>query len=278
LPERTRDKLQFANDKRARTCLTVSTLLFSCLTCFLGIIVILQVFLLFSDLNIGQERSAPTPTALALAQAANPYPTQTPYPTHTPNPPCPVCADCPALPTPKPTSACTPCPPTPTPTATSLATNTPRPQPATPTPTDTPAPTEAPKSQYDFDIKEIDHLPYPHCDKNSFVVFNAYITDANGDPVGGYRLQGVNAGGTTAPPSSPSSREWGYDIGFGESWRHDTNVKYELPGGWTAGGWSIFVIDENGKQISPAFNWTLDPTCHNLAWVWFVPWGTVESQ
>jgi hypothetical protein len=260
--------------------MTVSSLFFTCLTCSLGVVVVLQIFLFVYEqgvIDLGLEWPAQAPTALAQVDA--PYPTQTSYPTHTPYPPCPACADCPDTPTPVPATACATCPPTPTPTAVPLPTNTPKPQAPAPAPTATPAPTEeapeptaTPESQYKFEVGQVDYLPPPHCDTNVFVSLQGLISDADGNPYGDYRLQAVNYSGLTVAPSPLSSYKPGYDIGFGDAWQHRTNIKYELPGGWDAGTWEIFVIDENGEQISPPFRWVLNPDCHNPAWVWFIPW------
>jgi hypothetical protein len=201
-----------------------------------------------------------------------PAATRTPRPTFTPGGfvarlttpvPTPVPTDTPTI-TPTYTATSTPSPTrTPTPTYTA----TPRPPTRTPTPA---PPTDTPTPEFPFRIGTMEFLPPPNCDTNWFVIMEGRIVDAKDNPIKGYRVQGINSAGTVAPPSLPSG-----EMGFSrpqeqDLWRHRINFKYELPGTYDGSTWHIWVIGEDGSQLSPVFDWTLNSDCHNPAFVQFV--------
>jgi hypothetical protein len=235
--------------------LLVAVALVTFLSCLVGVLAARTLRPTFILARPSSPLSSPAPT---------PYPTQTPYPTHTP---CVTCAPCPPTaalyPTPSPRS-CTPCPPTATPT------NTGQPVALPPTPTPTPAgPTATATSEYLFSVGETAFLPPPNCDTNWMPILEGRIVDASDVSVKGLRVQGVNSSGQAADPSPPSG-ELAWSTPHGGSWQHRINFKYELPGTYDGSTWTFFVIDENNRQISESFAWTLNPDCHNPAFVEFI--------
>jgi hypothetical protein len=241
---------------QATAVLLVAVALVTCTSCLVGVLVARTLRPTFI---LAGPSSPPTPST------PTPYPTQTPYPTHTPV--CAICEPCPPEATPYPTATprpCTPCPPTVTPTGTR--------KPAALLPTSTPTsaePTATATPEYLFRVGLTDFLPPPNCDTNWFPILEGRIVDAGDFRIKGLRVQGVNSSGLVAPPSEPSG-EMAWSTPHGGPWQHRINFKYQLPGTYDGSTWTIFVIDENNRQASEPFVWTLDPDCHNPAFVQFI--------
>jgi hypothetical protein len=243
-----------ARERSLTAVLLVAVALVTCLSCLVGVLVARAL------------RPASTLARPSRSSTPTPYPTQTPYPTHTPYTTCAACAPCPPTAAPYPTSTplpCTTCPPTVTPTSTRKAAALP------PTPTPTPAnPTATAAPKYLFRVGLTAFLPPPNCDSNWFPLLEGRIVDASDVPVKGLRVQGVNSSGLVAPPSDPSG-EMGYSTPHEGEWQHAVNFKYQLPGTYDGSTWTIFVIDKDNQQASEPFTWTLNPDCHNPAFVEF---------
>jgi hypothetical protein len=235
------------------------------------------VIFLLATLLLGSGLGCAASRLIARAPTETPAPVRTPRPTFTPTP------DWTATPTDTPTPTntliptATPLPtdtPTPAPSDTPLPTNT-RPPPP---PTDTPAPTEIPPTPtpaYEFSIAEAGTLTSYGglCAGNNFAVIEFRLSTADDDaPVLGYVVRATNKATGQVIDSVPS-----YEMGFsaaGQGWNHRVNLKIEIPGGYDGSTWELHVISGDGQQISPSWEWTLDPTCHNPA---FVNWRKISG-
>jgi hypothetical protein len=228
------------------------------------VIFLVAVLLLVSGLGCSVGR------LIARAPTETPTPVKTLRPTFTSTP------DWTATPTETPTPTNTPIP-----TATSLPTDTPTPEPSAtlaptntrppPPPTDTPAPTEVPPTPtpaYEFTLVHHETLPEfgGICGGNNFV--NAEIRLSSEDDsvaMVGYVVQAKNTVTGETVNSVPSG-EMGYSAP-GQGWNHRFNLKLDLPGGYDGSTWELYVISGDGQQISPAWEWRLDPNCYNPSFV-----------
>jgi outer membrane biosynthesis protein TonB len=193
----------------------------------------------------------PTPN-FTNTPTATPTPTITPIPTDTPTP----------VPTntPEPTN-------TPKPTDTPIPTNTkPPPTPAPPTDTPTPAPTPTP--DYPFKVEEQGNREFQKT-QNSILSNIILISDANGTPLGGYKLKAVHSTGIDYE-SAPSS--WQMDALNGlEGYVKFGNLKFEPPGGFQDGTWTVWVVDSGGNQVSKKVPLSYSSNPSTWAWdfIWF---------
>lgn len=208
---------------------------------------------------------------IGRAPTKTPIPKKTTRPTFTPTP------DWTATPTNTPTSTNTPIPtatplptdtPTPKPTDTPKPTNTRRPAP----PTNTPAPTEIPPTPtpaYEFQLAGYETLSGigGGCTENNFVTIEIRLSSSDDSAaVLGYVVKATNKN-TGLTLDSPASDEMGFSASEGVGWRHRINTKLDLPGGYDGSTWEFHVISGDGRQISPSWEWTSDPSCHNPAFV-----------
>jgi len=205
----------------------------------------------------------PTPTR----PRPTPRPTFTPTPNHTATPtntPTPTITPIPTdTPTPVPTN--TPLPTnTPKPTDTPVPTNTPKPRP----PTNTPTPAPTPTPSYPFKVKETGNREFQKTD-NSILSNIIAVTDAGGTPLGGYQLLGKHSSGIDYK-SAPSS--WQYDAvnGLG-GYVKQGNLKFEPPGGFQDGTWTIWLVDSNGGRVSAdvSLSYSSDPNTWAWDFIWF---------
>jgi hypothetical protein len=199
-----------------------------------------------------RRRPTPRPT-FTLTPAYTATPTHTSTPTITPIPT--------ETPTPVPTD-------TPLPTDTPTPTETPRPVP--PTATFTPGPpTPTPQPVYPFKIKEQGVREFQRTNA-PFLVNIILISDANSTPLGGYYVVGEHSSGITY--KTPAS-SWQYDALNGlEGYVKQGNLKFEPPGGFQDGTWTIYMVDGSGNQVSDKIplSYSSDPS----TWVWdFIWWS-----
>lgn len=207
----------------------------------------------------------PTETATPIRTrrptfTATVYRTDTPTPTITPT----------GTPIPSPT-------PIPSGTSTPKPTATPKPKPqAQPKPqeqppTDTPAPTAVPATPtpaFEFLYSSSETMPGigGPCAENNFVGVEIRISNAADDEAAvGYVVQAKNKTSGQTVDSQPSA-EMGYSA-YGQSWNHRYNLKVDLPGGYDGSTWEMYVIDGTGKKISESWDYQLDASCHNPAFV-----------
>ncbi|HRV91075.1 MAG TPA: hypothetical protein P5526_02805 [Anaerolineae bacterium] len=203
-------------------------------------------------------------------------PMPTPRPTFTPTP------DFTDTPTVTPTPTITPIPtetPTPVPTDTPVATDTPEPTetptpapiPPTPTPgppTDTPEPEPTATPDFPFKIKEQGNREFQKTSVN-FVSSIVAVTDANGTPIGGYKLVGTNNTGQSYQSAESS---WRYDALSGlEGYVKQGNIKFEPPGGFNDSTWTVFIVDSAGNQVSAPISLTYPSDPSQRAWdfIWW---------
>jgi hypothetical protein len=228
------------------------------------------VIFLIAALLLGSGLSCSTSQLIGRAPTSTPAPVKTPRPTFTPTP------DWTATPTDTPTPTNTPIPtatplpsatPTPVPTDTPPPTHTRRP----PTPTDTPAPTEVPPTPtpaYEFTLGANETMPGigGPCGGNNFASLEVRLSSPDDSMAAtGYVVRGTNKT-TGQVVDSPPSGEMGFSAP-GQGWNHRTNLKMDLPGGYDGSTWEFHVISSDGQQISPSWEWTLDPNCFNPAFV-----------
>lgn len=210
----------------------------------------------------------PTPTRPRIT----PRPTFTPTPDYTPTPtitPTPTLTPIPTD-TPTPVATNTPVPTdTPIPTDTPPPTNTlPPPTPAPPTDTPTPEPTPTPS--FPFKIREQGDRMLQKTN-NSILSNIILVSDANGTPLGGYYLVGEHSPSNETYKSAASS--WRYDALSGlEGYVKQGNLKFEPPGGFRDGTWTIWLVDGGGQQVSAKvqLSYSSDPT----TWAWDFIWWT----
>lgn len=203
-------------------------------------------------------------------------PVPTPRPTFTPTP------DFTDTPTITPTPTVTPIPtdtPTPIPTDTPEATDTPEPTdtptpaPIPPTstpapPTDTPTPAPTPTPDFPFKIKEQGNREFQKTNVN-FISSIVAVTDANGTPIGGYKVVGTSTGGQTYESAESS---WRFDALNGlEGYIKQGNVKFEPPGGYNDSTWTVFLVDSGGTQVSAPISLTYPSDPNQKAWdfIWW---------
>lgn len=211
--------------------------------------------------SLGSDDATPT-----LRSQPTRRPTFTPTPAYT------------ETPTPTLTPTITPIPtdtPTPVPTPTPLPTDTPVPTdtpistvpPPPPPPTETPTP--APTPDFAFKVREQGDRTWQKT--NAPILSNIFaITDGNGTPLGGYFIVGEHSSGKTYKSSSST---WQYDAcagggGYGKC----GNVKFEPPGGFQDGTWTVYVTDGGGAQLSAKvpLSYSSDPN----QWYWDFIWWT----
>jgi hypothetical protein len=228
------------------------------------------VIFLLATLLLGGGLGCSVGRLIVRAPTETPTPVRTPRPTFTPTP------DWTATPTSTPTPTntliptATPTPvdtPTPAPSDTPLPTET-RPPPP---PTDTPAPTEilpTPTPAYEFTLAHSETMPGigGPCAGNNFVTLEIRLSSAEDDvAMVGYVVQATNKTTGQVVDSEPSG-----EMNFsapGQGWNHRLNLKIDLPGGYDGSTWEFHVISSGGQQISPSWEWTLDPNCYNPAFV-----------
>ncbi len=194
----------------------------------------------------------PTPNYTATP-TVTPTPTITPIPTDTPTP---VPTD-----TPEPTH-------TPVPTDTPEPTHTPVPPPPA-APTDTPTPAPTPTPSFPFKIREQGNRQFQKT-QNSILSNVIAITDGNGTPLGGYSLVGEHS---TGIPYKSAESSWQFDALNGlEGYIKQGNLKFEPPGGFQDGTWTIWIVDSGGTQVSAKLplSYSSDPN----TWAWDFVWWT----
>lgn len=198
---------------------------------------------------------------------ATPRPTFTPTPSFTDTPTVTPTSTPSPIPTDTPTPLATD---TPLPTDTPPPTNTRRPAapPPPPPPQDTPTPAPPPPPAFPFKIKE-------QGDRNlqrttaTFIASIVSITDANGTPLGGYRLVGANQQGTTYESAESS---WKFDALSGlEGYVKFGNLKFEPPGGYNDSTWTVHLVDGGGAQVSAPISLTYssDPNQRYWDFIWW---------
>ncbi len=203
-------------------------------------------------------------------QRPTPRPTFTPTPSFTDTP---TVTPTPTL-TPIPTETSTPVPTntpentaTPVPTETPVPTNTfPPPTPAPPTATFTPAPTPTP--DYAFKIKEQGNREFQKTSTN-FVSSIIAVTDANGTPIGGYKVVASSSDGRNYTTAESS---WSFDALNGlEGYIKQGNIKFEPPGGYSDLTWTLHLVDSNGSQVSAPISLTYPSDPNQRAWdfIWW---------
>jgi len=239
-----------------------------------GVILFASVIFLAAAVFLATGLGCALPQRLAQRVAAEPTatlgPTKTPRPTFTSTPDW----------TPTPTITATPTnTPIPTDTPTPVATDTPTPLPATPTltpapptatftpappaPTPTPAPpTNTPEPTYPFHVVEQSNREYTHTNYHAIVIY-VEILDANGTPLGGYRVVGDSTTGQHVV-SAESCWDWCKATPPG-GYAKVANVTLE-PGPFIDGAWSIYLVDGGDTQVSPVV--TLPYSSDPSQWVW----------
>lgn len=212
--------------------------------------------------------SGETPTATRVR--ATPRPTFTPTPSYTDTPTATATPTITPIPTdtPTPVPTNTPLPTnTPAPTDTPVPTNTsPPPPPAVPTDTPTPEPTPTPS--FPFKLREQGVREFQKT--NSSILSNiVLISDGNGTPVGGIYLVGVHSSGKDYKSLESS---WQFDALNGlEGYVKQGNLKFEPPGGFQDGTWTVWLVDGGGNQISDkvSLSYSSDPATWAWDFLWF---------
>jgi hypothetical protein len=173
------------------------------------------------------------PTATeAPAAAVDPLtPTVSPTPTNTATP----------APTEMPSATAT-IAPLPTPTA--AATETPVP------PTLTPAPTETPLPAFDFELAESDAFPTGKDDFDAFIA----VTDANNNPLGGYRIMGTHSNGQQLE-SQPSVDRWSENSGAMHY--KAGNIKLHVTDS-PEGEWTLTLVNAENQVAAASVNLAVD--------------------
>jgi|GEM_PF-1873490 len=221
--------------------------------CLLGTFILFGSGLAFwyvdSNASIQSRPTAPTRRSANLAELPTftVTPTETPIPTFTPTQ---IIVETPTpTPTPTNTATLTPSPTAtpPPPTDTPIPIPTPLPPTATSLPTDTATPT-AP--DYPFIIKETGRFDTTH---TNFDVYIA-ITDANNNPLSGYRVIGTHEGGLQVD-SQASAGAWTENSGARQY--KAGNIKYAVPNS-PSGVWTLQLIDPDGNPAAPPIEFLFD--------------------
>jgi hypothetical protein len=90
-----------------------------------------------------------------------------------------------------------------------------------------------------------------------------------------YYIKAVNSNNPEEPYLSPPSQSWfwatpGRQAPGGGQWQHMSNVEFKPPGTYDGSLSEIFVVDEEGRQVSDVFRVRLDPVCRPLVFIEFV--------
>ena len=132
----------------------------------------------------------------------------------------------------------------------------------TPAPTKTPRPTFTPTPSFPFYVADQSNREFTRTN-NPVIIIYVEILDANGTPLGGYRVIGDSTTGQHWE-SGESCWEWCKTTGTG-GYAKVANVTFE-PGPFIDGAWNIYLVDGAGNQVSPvvSFPYSTDPN----QWVW----------
>jgi hypothetical protein len=138
-----------------------------------------------------------------------------------------------------------------------------------PPPQEPPTPAPPPTPSYAFRIVEEGNRQFQKTTA-TFISGIVLITDANGTPLGGYRVVGTNSAGERYESAQST---WRHDALNGlEGYIKQGNLKFEPPGGYNDTTWTIYVVDSNGSQVSApkALTYPSDP--NQRAWD-FIHWS-----
>ncbi len=96
------------------------------------------------------------------------------------------------------------------------------------------------------------------------------ITDGNGTPLGGFTVVGEHSSGISYKSLEST---WAFDnsSGYG-GYIKQGNLKFEPPGGFQDGTWTVYVIDGGGTQMSDKL--PLSYSSNPEQWVWDFVWWT----
>ncbi|MBN1992142.1 MAG: hypothetical protein JW953_05520 [Anaerolineae bacterium] len=168
----------------------------------------------------------PFPTASATATLApSPTATSTPLPPDT------------ATPTPLPSSP-TPLPPTATPSPSPLP------------PTAISVPTTTPVPSFAFTISEVEKFPTGQLNFDVYIA----VTDANNQPLSGYRVLGAHSGGMQLE-SAASAGAWTENSGAMHY--KAGNIKYQALNS-SGGAWTLQLLNEAGQPAAPPLELSFD--------------------